>query len=45
MKLKSAPLLSSVCEKSPARSSAVGTRKRIGLPLLIAWFVGRYSWL
>ena len=36
MKLKSAPVLSRVCEKSPARSSAVGTRMRIGLPPLIA---------
>ena len=30
-------------EYRPARSAAVGTRRRIGLPLLIAWLVGRYS--
>src|SRR5262245_23689615 len=44
IKLNSAPVLSRVCEKSPARSSAVGTRTRIGLPLLIGVVTGRYSW-
>src|SRR3954447_1517082 len=32
IRLKSALLLSSDCEKSPVRSSAVGTRNRLGLP-------------
>src|SRR5712692_3454795 len=43
IRLNNAPLLSRVCEKSPARSSAVGTRIRIGLPLLMAAVTGRYS--
>ena len=43
IRLNSAPLLSRVCEKSPSRSAAVGTRIRIGLPPLIAAVTGRYS--
>jgi len=43
IKFNSAPLLSSVCEKSPARSRAVGTRIRMGLPPLMAAVTGRYS--
>src|SRR5262245_3176929 len=38
-------LVFSVCEKSPVRSSSVGTRSRIGLPPLIGLVTGRYSWL
>src|SRR5438045_7669128 len=43
IKLNNAPVLSRVCEKSPARSAAVGTRIRTGLPPLIAAVTGRYS--